>query len=68
MFVESLSCEVTKDMIDGYAKEILESDLDDNSDEWGTTKERLVDAWELKMSKATKKKVENVIKKMPKDT
>lgn len=68
MFVESLGYEVTKKTIDGYVKEILKSDLNENSDRWVTTEERLTDAQQLQLSKEAKKKVEPVMKKTPKDT
>ena len=68
MFVDPLWYEVTKIDIRDYVKEILKVDVDEDSDKWGTAEERLVEAQQTHISKAAKKKVENVVKKMLQDT
>lgn len=68
MFVDPLGYEVTKSKIDEYAKKILEKNIDDDNERWGTAGERFKEAQQLQISKSAKRKVENVVKKMLKET
>ena len=43
IFVQPLHFEVIENIIDGYAKNILECDMDNDSEKWGTLDNFFVD-------------------------
>lgn len=68
MFAGHLGYEVIEIKIVEYATKLLKAKVNDESEKWGIAKERMVEEQEFLSSKARKKSIERVLKKILKVT